>query len=372
MRWFTFSFRKTPKSFLGIDIGTSAIRVVELTRSKNIIQLSNYGELSMLQLRKIPTTTAGTMVNSLASSAEELAEAIKAILREAEIITKEVSFSIPDFSSFFTSFDLPSMSPQELEQAVRYEARSYIPLPLSEITLDWKIINSGGGAKENQGSEQPIKVLVAAISNEVINQYRQIATLANLKLAFLEAEVFTMQRSVAIDKSKTIAVIDIGARSTTCNVFRNGILKISHSFNVSGNALTEVLSKGKGVDYLETERLKKEYGLSGLGREGQEIKDIMMPLIDVIVGEAKKTFLNFIQQDGTFLQEIWLVGGSALMPGLKEYFTQEFNKEARGQIKVEIANPFTNISFPPILTDILKEMGPSYAIAVGSALKGFE
>ncbi len=337
---------------MGIDIGTSAIKLLELGRRGKGIQLDNYGEIKTPSVRR----------DVLLLSNQQMARAIKAILREAGMQSRAVNFSIPDFSSFFTSFELPPMSAKELESAVRFEARSYIPLPLSEITLDWQVVE---GQVLNK-TKNPLKILVAAIPNAVISQYQEIASVCGLEIKALEAEVFALSRSLAKNEAKITAIIDIGARSTTCNIFEKENLKISHSFNVSGNELTEILSRSLKVDYEKAEELKKKAGLFGFEDEAKDVKAVLLPLIDSIVAEMKKTFKNFHQQESREVEKLILAGGSALMPGLKEYFFQEFAKE------IEIANPFKGILFPPILSDTLKEMGPSYAIAVGLALKGLE
>ena len=360
MRWFSFKFKKAPKNFLGIDIGTSSIKVVELSRKGQVIKLVNYGEIKTVSLQKTPFRIVEK--DGLLLSDREIAVAIKEVLKEAGIQSREVNFSIPDFSSFFTSFKLPPMSQKELESAVRYEARSYIPLPLSEITLDWTVIEG----KTSNKTEAPLEILVVAIPNEVINQYQEIAALSGLQIKTLDAEVFALCRSLAKNKKTVVAIIDIGARSTTCNILENGDLKLSHSFNISGNELTEILSRSLEMEYEKAEELKKNLGLVGRLESGQSIRDILLPLIDSILTEIKKIFQNYSQQRSKEIEEIILAGGTALLPGLKEYFSEELNKE------MELANPFSRIEFPPILGETLQQMGPSYAIAVGLAMRGLE
>lgn len=358
MKFFPFTFKKISKKFLGIDIGTSSIKVVELSRKGQDIGLENYGEIRTSSLQKAPFRVFKK--DTLLLSNQEAAGAIKTILKTAGIQAKEVNFSIPDFSTFFTSFELPSMSQKELDSAVRYEARSYIPLPLSEIILDWSLIEDGVPDK----TKTSLKVLVVAIPNEVINQYQEIASLSGLELKVLEAEVFALSRSSAKNEKGVIAIIDIGARSTTCNIFEKGILKISHSFNISGNELTEILSKSLKIDYEKAEELKKNQGLNVLRDNEKNIREILLPLIDSTLSDIKKIFQVFYQSEKKEIEKIVLAGGSALMPGLKEYFSEEFKKE------VEIVNPFLGISYPPILDETLKEIGASYAIAVGLAMRG--
>jgi type IV pilus assembly protein PilM len=360
MSWFPFKVKKTPKNFLGIDIGTSFIRIVELSKKGQIVRLENYGEIKISSFREAPFRVIEK--DALLLSNQETAIAISAILKEAGIQSKEVNFSIPDFSSFFTNFELPPMDEGELPGAIKYEARSYIPLPLSEVTLDWSVVE---GQPRNK-LRTPLKILVVAIPNEVVNRYQEIASLVGLQMKVLEAEVFALSRSSLKNDKKMIAVIDIGARSTTCNVFEKGNLKISHSFNISGNNLTEILSRSLGTNYEKAEELKKALGLTLLKGPERNIREILLPLIDAILSETKKIFQNLYQQEGKEIEKIVLAGGTAWLPGLKEYFFSELKKE------VEIANPFSGMSFSPVLEGTLKEMGPAWAIAVGLTERGLE
>jgi type IV pilus assembly protein PilM len=378
MKLFSFGFRKKYNSCLGIDIGTYSIKIVELAEKDKVIFLKNYAEFPLIYPEGVSSGAAkpyADPTNSTYSSSEEIAKFIKTAIKEAEIETNEANLSLPDFATFFTNFKLPLMSEEELNNAVKYEARSYIPLPFSEITLDWKVAENNSKIDNKNQEVSKIKIIVAAVSNDIINKYKRIAEISGLKINSLESEVFTLQRSIAPEKDKIVAVIDIGARSTTCSVFKEGVLNISHSFNFSGNALTDIIIKGKGVNYFDAENLKKEYGLLGIGNEGKEIRDLMIPLVDVIVGESYKTFKHFIQEEGLTIDKVILVGGSAVMPGLKEYLEEEFNRnKENGNIKteVEIGNPFKNLTYPQELSEILQEIGPNYAIAIGSALKKFE
>jgi len=160
-------------------------------------------------------------------------------------------------------------------------------------------------------------------------------------------------------------------RSTTCSIIDKKVLKTSHSFDIGGNELTDRISKALSVDHKIASDFKKKYGIStreGLGLTIQQnIKDILLPLIDIIIREVEKIFINFQQTEGKEVQKIIIAGGTALAPGLKEYFQDYFKKA-----EVQIANPFSDIFCPPILENTLKEMGPAYSIAVGMALRGLE
>tara|TARA_Y100000310_G_scaffold85265_2_gene82112 strand:+ start:2273 stop:3334 length:1062 start_codon:yes stop_codon:yes gene_type:complete len=347
-----------PKSFLGVDIGTSAIKVVEISRWGNRRKLENYGEINAKVIYQKPFRTFDK--STLTVSSEDTARAILAVLEESNIKTKEVIFSIPDFSSFFTWFELPSMTKEELGQAVEYEARQHIPLPLSDVTLDWQLI----GNKSPNKKDNPFKILLVAVPNEVISQYQEIASMAQLKLKSLEAEVFGLVRAISNkDHKETVILVDIGSQSTTISIIDKKVLKISHSFDVAGNELTAVLSKGLSIDYKAAEDQKKSQGL--LVSE-KPVRKILLPLVDLIINEIKTISKNYQESGGGESQKVILAGGTALLSGLSNYFSEQLKKP------VEIINPFSDIFYPPILEETLKKMGPSYAIAVGVALRGLE
>lgn len=360
-----FSFF-SPKKFLGIDIGTSAIKVIELSKRGERKKLENYGEIQAKALYEKPFRTFEK--STLLLSSQDIARGIKAIIQEAKIKTKECIFSIPDFSSFFTTFELPPMTKEELPQAVRYEARQHIPLPLGEVALDWQIIE---GEVDTSQKKTKLQILLVAVPNEIINQYKEIAQLCGLQLLALEAEVFGLIRAlVPADNKKIISLIDIGAQSTTCSIVGKRILKESHSFDFAGNEFIDRIAKSLSVDYSTAKNFKEKYGLSDTALPHTEtpypqttVKEIIQPLVDTILREIERIIRNY---PGPEIEKFIIGGGEALLPGLKEYFQEYLKKE------VEIANPFANIFYPPILEKNLKEMGPSYTIAIGMALRGLE
>ena len=354
-----------PKKFLGVDIGTSSVKIVELGSFAGRIKLENYGEMAAKVIYQKPFRTFEK--STLLLSAQDISRAIKAVLDETKVKTKESIFSIPDFATLFTTFELPPMTAEELPQAVNAEARKQIPMPLGEVTLDWQLIEG----RVSDHKDEKLKILLAAVPNEVISQYQQIAELSGLKLLALEAEVFGLMRSLIEKKEKgVIGIIDIGARTTTCSIIEKRILEVSHSFDISGDDFTERIVKGLEMEEEMAEGFKRKYGILfsplQLSPESKDIREILLPLIDIILRESEKIFRNFYLKEGKEIDKIILAGGTAFLPGILEYSQNYFRKE------IEIANPFLKIFFPPILEKTLKEMGPAYAIAIGAALRGFE
>ena len=358
--------RIAPKSCLGVDIGTSLIKIVSLTKSRGAAKLENYGETSAQALYEKSFRTIEK--NTLSLSSRDIAKAIKAIIAEANIQKRSAVFSIPDFSSFFTTFDVPSMTKKELPQAVQFAAPQYIPLPLSEVSLDWQII--GGKMADRKGGT--LKILLVAVPNDIINQYQDIARISGLELQGLEAEAFSLARVVSQkkDEKDILAMLDIGAQSTNCSIIEKGILKLSRSFDFAGNELTQILAKGLNIDYNKAEELKKKYGIipsmSEQEDDLQKVNKILLPTIDSIIIESKRILQDFTRMENKRVDKIILSGGTVVLPGFLEHFKSVVKEE------VEIIDPFLNILHSPLLEKLLKEIGPAYAIAVGAALRGLE
>jgi len=349
-------FKKASQSYLGVDIGTSAIKIVELSKKGERIQLENFGELKSQALYQKPFRTFEK--NTLLLLAEEIALAIKGILKEAKIQSRFASFSIPDFSSFFTNFELPSMTEEEIPEAVNFEARRQIPIPVSEVILDWSII---GGKPSLDRKGEKIKILLVAVPKEIINQYQEIAKKSGLELLALEAEVFGLIRSLVEKEKGIVVLVDIGAQSTTVNIVEKGILKISHSLDMGGNELTRIIARARNIDFWKAEELKEKFGL--LRGQVDDVSNILYPLIDLILKEVEDITQYFCQSEKKEIGQFILAGGAVYLPGLSGYFAQKLQKE------VIIGNPFAKIFTPPILSETLKQIGPSFAIAVGMALR---
>ncbi len=345
------------RSFLGVDIGAGSIKLVELSKQKGK-SLTNYGILGADYFTGNSFRNRERGVLSIEEG--NIIEAITSILREAGIKSKQAFFSIPDYVSFFTTFDLPPMSEKEVPEAVKYEAPRRIPLPLSEVTLDWQIIKGG----PDQKGSTPLRVLLVTVPNDVIAQYQRIAKGAGLKIVALEAEAFAMLRALIKyqDKSNVVALIDIGERSSTINIVSQGVLKVSYSLDVSGEDFTRALTGALGVEREKASAIKHIYGLSD---NNTEIKKILLPKAELILDKAKDIFNELYARDKEIPGKIILSGGGVSMPGLLEYFSQNLNAP------IEVANPFIGISAPPTLEEILKKLGPSLTIAAGMALRGF-
>jgi type IV pilus assembly protein PilM len=351
-----------PKKMLGIDIGTASIKVVELSRWGQGKTLENYGEIKSVSLYKEPFRNVDK--GSYLLSNYFVSRAVRAVLDEARIKTKAVIFSIPDFSTFCTSFELPPMTKAELPEAVYYNASQYIPLPVTETVLDWKLI--GGTPGDNQSS---LEIFLVAIPNQTVQDYQTVAKMAGLELYAVEAEALGLARSftkglpLQTGNRNCICMVDIGVQSTTVNIIDRQNLRKSYSIDFAGSQLTYSIASALGLGHAEAEELKNKEGLVS---KKEEISKTLYLMVDPLIIEVKKILADFYQQTGKDADVIYLTGGTASLPGLKEYFTEIMKK------KVEIPNCFSDLLYPPILGDTLEKMAPSFSVATGVALGGLE
>lgn len=354
-------FQMASKRSIGVDVGTSSIKIVELSRAGRRIKLENYGEARTKTLLRKSSTGGGA--DTLLLSVDEVSQVIISILEKADITTKKAVFSIPDFASFFTTFYLPPMSSKELEQAVLYEAREHIPVPLSKVTLDWDVIE-GRTTDSKRQKPVPIRILLVAAPNEIVQQYSDIASKSGLQLDTLEVEEMALSGALIKeeDQKKVVCILDIGARSTTVNIVDKGVLKSSYSFDISGAKFTNAIANSLHISYNEAESLKQKIGLS----DQYQVKNVLFPLLATTLSDIENIFRNFEQSSKEKIEKVIIAGGSALLPDLMKRVSDYF------QLKygVEIANPFSDIIYPPILKQTILRVGPRYTIAVGNALRG--
>ena len=343
------------KRCLGIDIGASSIKVVEISGGGRKKKLENYAEFQ-LPLREPPLSLFHKRELILLS--EEASEILECLFKKAKIKKKKVALSLPDFSTFFTTFDLPPMTEAEVPQAVEFEARHHVPLPLSEVTFDWQVIE-----REKILPGIKLKILLVAIPNRILESYQRLATLSQLEVEGMEAEVFGLMRS-SIPKElnqKPVCLVDIGWESTTVSITQGGSLRLSHSFDISGKEFTQAICEKLKIGWEEAENLKKEHGLDP---EKKEIFDALVPKANEIAREINGVCQSFQQTEGKKVEDVILAGGMVSLFGLREYLNVQLKKN------IQITNPFAKVSFPSLLKPRLQELAPSFGVALGVALRG--
>ncbi len=350
------------KKFLGIDIGASSIKLVELKESGQGFDLENYGQINadFVEVKSEPSKKTLTDF-----SAQEIAEMIQELLSETKIKTRQCAFAIPDFSTFFTTFSLPPMTRKESFDAVMFEARQHIPLPIESVTIDWQLI---GG---EFGKSDKLEVAVTAIPNEVIAKYKEIALKAKLQVLLMEAEAFGLaQALIPKEEARAICLIDIGVQSTVCTLVEKHILRYSHSFDRGLNYLVEEFIKRLPINREMGQFIKETHGLGVVSLIDPEIKEEMEKILKEafmpIFREIEMVLEDYRRLAGIEVAKIILSGGASSVLETKNHFQDYFKKET------EIADPFKEIGFPKEIEAEIKNVGPLYAVAVGMARRGFE
>lgn len=342
------------KNYLGVDVGAASIKIVEISSIGKKKKLENYIEFKMPLTADSLKTFHG---EHLVLLSDKVSEILQALFKRAKIKSRKIVLSLPDFSTFFTTFTLPPMTEAEVPQAVEFEARHYIPLPLSDVTFDWQIIE-----KQETVSGVKMKVLLVAVPNAVLQNYQRMAALAQLEIRGMEAEVFSLVRSSwpgGKYEFLPICMIDFGWESTTVSIVEKRRLLASFSFDVSSIALTKDLSNVLKVPMEEAEKLKLNYGLDP---QKPEIAKVLLDKIGILSMEAEKICSDFYQATNKKVENIVLAGGTAGLFGLKEYLS------VRMQKNVLVADPFSQVNFPLVLNKRLKQIGPSFAVALGAAM----
>jgi len=356
-------FKKKPKSYLGIDIGTSSIKVVQLKRQEIKPKLETYGFLETYGSIKLTTTPIQT--SSLKILDDQVASMLEKLLKETEVTTNFAIMSIPVFSTFSAIMELPEMPESEIASAINYEARQYIPIPLDEVVLDWSII---GKKTRNsiKGATNPItklQILLLAIPKELARKYTNITEMLGLELKVLEAEPFSLVRSLVGEDKAPIIIIDIGRRTTSINIIDKGYVMTSRAIDTSGDEFTKVLNLGLNIDFYRAESLKKDIGLTGCNGEAQ-ISKIMFPVVDIIASETQRLIDLYFRRNSKRIEKIILSGGSARLPGLVDYFAKTFG------LACFIGNPWKRVIYPEVLKPTLREIGSYFSVAVGLAMRG--
>ena len=353
------------KSVLGVDLGTAGIKVAELERRGTAIpgfarepstrgdrfDLKNYGILDFLAKGDAAKLGDQLFIGGL-----------RDLISRIKPSTKDVVASISAFSTFATVIEVPYLSEKDLEKAIPFEARKYIPIPLSEVVLDWSIINVKElSQRENNSKDQlpNVEIFLAAVPKDEAERYRNIFISAGLNLRALELENIAMIRALVGDDPSPLAIVNLGGRSSSIVVVDKGFERVSRNYELGGFEITKAVSVSLGIGFDRAEELKKVDGLKGKSA----FLEAITPLIDLIVFEAKKTITNYEEGKKANIAKVVLTGGQANMPGLKEYFNQKLGKE------ILISDPFKRVSFNKSLDGPLKNLGSALAVAVGLAMR---
>jgi type IV pilus assembly protein PilM len=363
------NFTKQDNSVVGIDIGASSVKVVQLRASRGAAVLETYGEIA---LGPYGEQAIGKAVKI---GPENIGGALIDLMREANVTATVGGISIPFSASLISVLDLPKVDNESLKRIVPIEARKYIPVPVSEVALDWFVIpedeveSSAFDQIKDATQKKPKgqEVLLVAIHNDVLRNFQTVAQTAGVKASFYEIEVFSAIRAVIDHGLAPTLLVDFGGATTKMYIVERGIVRTTHLLTMGGQHMTEMLANSLGWEFEKAERVKRERGLldsQAYSRdENEKIKTALLSTLSRVFSEVNRVLLSYGQQYNKNVSRVVFIGGGASLSGIAEVAKSSLNAE------VEVAHPFARTEAPAFLDDVLQEIGPGFAVSVGLALR---
>lgn len=349
-------FKRGKKSMVGVDIGSSSVKAVELQGRGKDLQLLSLG---------FEALESDSVVDGQIIELNAVSNAISNIFNEHKIKTTHVAAGVNGHSVIVKNIVLPQMSDGELQESFAWHAEEHIPFDISDVNLDYHVMDRSGDA---------IHVLMAACKRDKVANLKQTIQLAGKQPTIIDVDAFALQNCYELNydpqPGQVVALLNIGASTTNINIL-NGVRSVfTRDATFGGNQYTSLLQKELGLTFDQAESVKRGMPLP----EGAEVRDvgpIMDTVSDILALEIQKTmdFYRATVEDGdTAVQKILVSGGGSKLTGLADFLARRF------EVSVEMFDPFRKIKvdargFDP---DYMREIVPEMAIAVGLALRGVD
>jgi len=353
-------------SAVGVDIGSSAIKVVEIKKKAGKAILETYGAIA---LGPYDDAEAGHVANL---PVEKMVLALKEVLKQSGVTAGSVAMSIPIQSSLIFTIELSDkIVESDLATIIPNEARKYIPVPITEVSIDYFVLpkKEASFAEMNADTEDEaakaggkVVVLVVATQNDAVSKYRSIVSDCKLSASFFEIEIFSSIRANFEHELSPVLLIDLGAARAKLSIVEFGTVKSYHTIDRGMADISSSISKSLGISFAEAEKMKKDFGFLGNPTE-KSLVDIIKIHIDYIFSETNNVLLGYEKKYNRTVSKIIFTGGGALMKGLKEVASNSF------QAEIQIGHPFSKVGAPSFLNKVLENMGPEFAVAIGLALR---
>jgi len=348
-----FGLVQSSKDAVGLDIGASSVKAVQLKRGR--------GGAELMRLGIVPLHPE-TIVDGVIMDSGTVISAIQQIFAENQIKTKDVVVAVSGHSVIVKKIKVARMTPRELEEAITFEAEQYVPYAIEDVNLDFQVLEGG-----DQGTTE-MEVLLVAVKKDIINDYLSIISTAGLSAVVVDVDAFALENAFEIaydqDREQAVALVNLGAAVMNINILYGGISEFTRDSALGGNRYTESIQKMLGLSYEQAETLKL-----GGEVEGRKFTDAQ-PAIDMVnaelAGEIRRSFDFFRSSShNDTIHRVILSGGCARLPGLVGYLSENL------EVPFEIANPLRNIKADPKKFDreYLEVIAPQLAVSVGLALR---
>ena len=349
-------WKRGNKSMVGVDIGSSSVKAVELRGKGGDFQLLSLGYEGL---------QPDSVVDGQIMELNAVSTAIGNIFNEHKIKTTQVAAGVNGHSVIVKNIVLPQMTEDELQESFAWHAEEHIPFDISDVNLDYHVTGS---------TPDEIHVLMAACKRDKVANLKQTIQLAGKQPAVIDVDAFALQNCYELNydpqPGHIVALLNIGASTTNINIL-NGVRSVfTRDATFGGNQYTSLLQKELGLTFDQAERVKRGMPLPD-DVEHREIEPILDTVSDILALEIQKTmdFYRATVEDGeSAVQQILVSGGGSKLKGLVEFLSKRF------EIPVEMFDPFRKIrvdsrGFDP---EYMREIVPEMAIAVGLALRGVD
>ncbi len=341
----------------GLDLSDLSVKVVKLQNEGKSENIESYSSV---------TLAAGCISDGEIQKKDQVIAAIKKALESSapkKIKTNKVICSLPETKVFLRIISIPQMDDAEVNEAVKWEMEANIPLPLDQVYYDWQVLPSDLFIERNKMS-----LLVVAIAKVVVDQTIEVLEAAGLDPVGLEIESIAQARSLLSEKDTafTVLIVDIGDRRTSFSISKGGVPCFTSSIPLSGQSITEAISKGMGVTFENAEKIKIENGI-GNNFKNDALFKLVQPVLENFLQEIERNVDFYISglKYSNSIDKIIICGGGSNTKGIVPYFTSRLGRE------IELGNPWVNMSIGKNLPAIEKAQSVQYSTAIGLALKGF-
>lgn len=361
-----FSSKKGTR-FIGLDFGTSSIKMIELSYLNHQISLENYGTVDLNSLINTNIENNKLQAGAKALSYEQkLNSALKSLIEKMKIGSQPVYVSLPGFVGLITIIELPQMQESELAKAIQFEAHKYIPTSLDEVVMSWEIIqqtSTDSISLENQNNNKKIKVLLVAAPKRDVERYNRLVAGTDLNVSAIELETFSIARALVGEDMGTFLIIDIGARSTNIILVDKGVVSVNRNIDAGGNEITDTIMDSMNISQKRAEIFKK--GTKDLLNSTES--PIIFPVLELIAGESLRTINSYLGKNkDSRIDSVILSGGTSKMKGIEEYFAKMLS------VKIIIGNPWKRIVVDEKVKSFVSQMGGAFSVAIGLAFRGID
>ncbi len=351
------SFLKGNKGIVGLDIGSSRIKAVEVkTKGRGGYELVSIGQVGLM---------ADTIVDGQIIDGNHVSDCINRIFQEQEIKTTNIATSVSGHAVIVKKINVPLMSDSELREQIIWEAEQHIPFDINDVNLDYHIVGSEAGGS--------VEVLLVACKKDMISHLTQVISQTGKTPSIVDVDAFAVQNAYEVNyhprPEETVMLLNIGASVMNMNIVRGSNSVFTRDVSLGGNQYTDALQKQLHLSFEQAEMLKRGVVPEGCQVTPAEAEPIIQSVTEMLGAEVQRTldfFLNQTLAEGEVLDRILVAGGGSKISGLVPYLSQHF------QVAVEPFDSFRNILINPKRFDenYIREFAPDMAVAVGLALRG--